>query len=181
MKQLNVKNYLTKEDMRYTDYVEFVELCKGDLIDMDLQFLTNRTLKIFYDISPKDIRLLQFEQIDLLINKCNAVISLPESPFKNIILMGGKEYGFFNMSEATAGELIDLDACMDAHDIVSLTSIVYRPIIGKVNSKGEYRIEPYSGYDQKFKDVSLSIVEGYLSFFLKSCEILRVDTHIYSV
>lgn len=177
-KQLTIKNYLSKADMRYADYAEFNDLCKGDLTQMDVQFLTNRTLKIFYDISPKDVRNLKLDQVDLLINKVNSVLSHPESVFKNVIYMDGIAYGFFNMSEATAGELIDMDDCVKNSNYSGLTSIVYRKLIGKINPRGEYRIEPYTGFDDKFKDISLDIVEGYLGFFLKACQILNPTTLI---
>lgn len=177
MKKLTVKNYLTKEDMRYVDYQEFIDLCEGDLSGMDDNFINNRILKIFYGINTSDARLLQLEQIEILLAKCHTVIALPPVPFRNIIIMGGKQYGFFNFSKATAGELIDMDDCLTRNDIVSLTSIVYREIDGKINKNGEYNVVPYTGYDNKFHSVGVDIVEGYLGFFYQSYQQLSQDTH----
>ena len=43
----------------------------------------------------------------------------------------------------------------------------------ELNKLGEYNIEEYSGFNQKFKDVTLDVIEGYMSFFQKSYQILK--------
>ena len=83
--------------------------------------------------------------------------------------MDGVQYGFIpNFGDITSGELIDIEDCYERQDFISLTAILYRPLIGGINKIGEYVIEDYNGYDSKFKNVSLDVVEGYMSLFTKS-------------
>ena len=136
-----------------------------------------RILKVFYNIDLKDARKLKEAESTLLLEKINKVLGEPVSQFNNVIVMGGVQYGFIpNFQEITTGELIDLDATLADEDFISLTSILFRPIVGEINKLGQYRIEEYKGYDQKFKDVSLDIVEGYMTLFTKSYQHLNHST-----
>jgi len=166
--KLDLKDYKTKADMLFKDFDEFQSLIKeGD--NIDVKFLERRILKIFYGIDLKTMRKLSLHQIELLIAKINLVLTQPESKRLNIIQMDGIQYGFIpNFDDCTAGELIDMDDCLDNKDFISLTSIVYRPIIGNVNKKGEYKIAEYDGYNKLFERVNLEVVEGYMSFFWSS-------------
>lgn len=178
-KTIKVKDYQTKADMRYADFSEFVKAIPEVADEWNDAFLTMRILKIFYNINPKDGRNLKQEQTDLLLDKVQHVLNLPKSEFRNVIEMGDKLYGFIpNFSKITTGELIDIEDRFRESDFISLTSILYRPIIGEIDRLGQYEIEPYDGYDNKFKDVSLDIVEGYLDFFQKSYQQLSNATHI---
>lgn len=182
MKKLVVKDYKDKSDILFKDFQEFTkiqeEMGVDDITEIDEQFLQNRLLKIFYDISPSDQRLLQQSQIELLVNKLLNVISQPKSQFKNIIMIGDKKYGFIpNFEKITSGELIDLDAYLKDSNFISIISVLYRPLIGDINKKGEYRIEEYKGDNSKeFEYLSLDIVEGCMELFTNCFQTLKATT-----
>ena len=164
-----VKNYNERSDILYRDFDEFTKLLESGGDNIDAQFLTNRILKIFYGMDTKTSRKLKQDQIDKLLEKITTVLSLPETSFKNIITMDGIQYGFIpNFSNITSGELIDIEDCYGRGNYSELTSILYRPLVGKINKLGQYQIEEYKGYDDKFKNISLDVVEGYMSLFTKS-------------
>lgn len=177
-KELIVKDYQTKADIKYSDFEQLTKSLEGqNLEDIDPNFLTMRILKIFYNISPTEARKLKQEQVDLLVGKIGLILNQPKSELKTIIEMNGKQYGLIpKFVDITAGELIDLDELYREKNFIGLTSILYRPIIGNINKIGEYQIEEYTGYNDKFKNISLDIVEGYMSFFTKSYQILNQAT-----
>lgn len=174
-KTLNITAYSTKSQIKYSQFMQLNDLVDNE--EIDELFLQNRILNIFFNLQPKDIRLIKQKDIDSLLANINYVINQPISEFSRLIEMDGVTYGFLpNFADITAGELIDIDDCQERNDIISLTSILYRPIIGKVNKLGEYQIEEYKGYTDNFKNVSLDVVEGYLSFFEQSFQILNHST-----
>ncbi len=179
-KELIIKDYQTRADVKYSDFVKFIESIEGQDVDsIDPNFLTMRILKVFYDINPKDARNLKQAQLEMLINKITIVLAQPKSEMKNIIEMNGIKYGLIpNFADITAGELFDLDEMYREKDFIKLTSILYRPIVGEINNIGEYNIGEYEGYDDKFKEIGLDIVEGYMDFFLKSYQILNQPTQL---
>lgn len=174
---LNLRDYNSKADIKYKDFMEFSELLKsGD--DIDELFLSKRILKIFYGLDLKMIRLLKQQQINILLDKISKVMEM-EIKFKNIINYKGIQYGFIpNFSDITAGELIDIEDCYKNNDFISLTSILYRPIIGKIDNLGRYKIEEYKVYNDIFSEVTLDIIEGYISLFTKSFQLLSHDLNI---
>lgn len=178
-KEIILKDYQTRSDIKYSDFVSFIESVGGDVEAVETDFITMRILKVFYNLGPKDARLLKQSQVELLITKILNVLQQPKGEMKNIIEMNGIKYGLIpNFSEVTMGELIDLDELYREKDFIKLTSILYRPIIGEINGVGEYNIEEYDGYDDKFKDITLDIIEGYLGFFQKSFQILSHTTQV---
>lgn len=177
MKDIVVKNYVSKADIKYKDFLEFSKIIEGG-DEVDETFLSMRILKIFYGLDTKTIRALKQDQVEKLLSKVATVIQLPTSPFKNIIEMGGIKYGFIpNFSDITAGELIDIEDCNKRQDHYQLTSILYRPIKGDIDKFGRYEIEEYKAYNDLFKDVSLDIIEGYMSLFTKSFQTLSQPIH----
>lgn len=172
--KLNLKNYISRADVKYKDFVAFTNLLENN-DEIDEIFLSNRILKIFYGLDIKTIRSLKQTQIDDLLERFSKVIEMPESPFRNVIIMNGIKYGFVpNFGEITAGELIDIEDCYARKDFYQLTSILYRPIVGKIDNLGRYTIEDYKGYNDKFKDITLDIIEGYMSLFTKSFQTLSL-------
>lgn len=181
MKEIKVKNYVSKKDIKFSDYLELKKLVPNPkaIEEIDPDFLIQRMLKIFYNINPSDYRLLKQEQVDILMDKINNVLNSPISPFNNIITLNGVQYGFIpNFEDITVGELIDMDERYKAEDYISLTSILYRPVKGLINPMGEYEIEDYTGFDNKFANITLDLVEGYLHFFQKSFQDLKHSTLI---
>lgn len=165
MKQIVVRDYQTKKDFTYKQWKEYAESGSGE--DVDLNFLTQRMLKIFYNISLSDSRALKADQIDRLLSNVLIAINQPISPFTETILMNGVKYGFFDFSKMTYGELVDLDALREDNDWCKIASVCYRKVI-KENTLGEYEIESYKGYNDDFKDVPYYYIEGMQQLFMKS-------------
>lgn len=183
MKQIGVKDYQSKSDIKYADYLQLKKLIPNpeDLEHIDPDFLIQRMLKIFYNINPSDYRALKQEQVDLLMDKLNNVLNSSISPFKNIITLDGVQYGFIpKFEDITVGELIDLEDRFKEDDLISLASILYRPVKGLINPLGEYEIEEYKGYDNRFANITLDLVEGFMHFFQKSYQHLKVSILTYT-
>lgn len=167
MKKIKLVNSM--RDVKFTDLKNFrdlIELSEGQ--PNQEEYLSYSILKIFYDISREDARKLDPKDFEEAINAvANALTE--EIVLQNIVCMKGVTYGLIpNFSKITAGELIDMDALLADKDIIQLMSILYRPIIGEVNSKGEYRIVDYEEYDYRFENIDAFTVEGALAFFTKS-------------
>jgi len=173
---LNIKDIKSLKDIKYTDFVKFRELVQSSE-DIDEEVLSYKILNIFYGIKVKEARALKLEQFELLISKVHNALQ-EETTLHNIIIMDGVEYGLIpNFGKASTGELIDMEACFKENKIIELLSILYRPIVGEINKRGEYRIAPYEGHDRKFKDISAFDVEGVMNFFMKSYQILSHYIH----
>ena len=168
-----MKTINSKADLKYTEVAEYLSLVKeGE--DIDLQFLLNRMMKIFYGLNPSDVRQLSQKVVNDKINDINKALDTSKSEFSNIIEMGGVKYGFLpNFSEISAGELIDIEDLYKEDRITELMSILYRPIVGKINKLAQYEVESYKGYDNRFKDISYDIVEGAMALFMQSFLILN--------
>lgn len=182
MKQLILKDYQSKADIVFSEFQEFTkiqdEMDMNNITELDEQFLQNRLLKIFYNINPSDQRDLQQSQIELLVNKLLTILQGPKSKFKNIVVISDEKFGFIpDFEKITAGELIDMDAYLKDKNFVALTALLYRPLIGEINKKGEYRVEDYKGENiEKFKFVTLDVIEGYMELFTTSYQILKATT-----
>lgn len=169
-----IKEINSLREIRYSDLKSF-----RDLIDLSAEqpnqeeFLSYSILRIFYDISTEDARQLDPSKFESLISAVGLALQ-EEIKFENLIFMKGVTYGLIpDFSKITAGELIDMDALLKNNDIIQLMSILYRPIIGTVNEKGEYRIEDYVEYDYRFENIDAYIVESAMSFFTRSFHQLK--------
>lgn len=162
MKQLLLKDYQTKADLLYSDFLQLQESIGEDLdlSNVDVDFLMLRMFKIFYNINPSDAKLLTDEQKELILGKLFDVLTQPRAELSTIINWKGIDYGLMNFDVMTAGELIDLDTLYLEKDLLSLTSIIYRPIIS-YNENGDYIIEEYKGFNNVFKDAGLNLIEGF--------------------
>jgi hypothetical protein len=164
--QLVLKKIESLRDIRFRDFQRFREYL--DLADGNESALSYKILNIFYGITKEVADRLTVEQFDLLTSDLITVLQ-SEPDFSNVLEMNGIKYGFVPVFEdIKAGELIDLDALLVTNDFVSIMSILYRPIIGDINKDGQYRIEEYKGYDDRFKDISAYEVNGMMNFFMKS-------------
>ena len=176
---LNLKNYQTKEDILWKDMRELERIIET-FGEEDTDLLSRRTCAIFYGIDEKTYRILTLEQIDLLVNTIMTILKGPKSELQNQIEMDGIKYGFIpNFEKITAGELIDLDTLLQEGEFTKIASILYRPIISNANKSGEYLIEPYSGYDDKFEMINLQVIEGFVTFFLNASQQLKEGTRLY--
>jgi hypothetical protein len=162
-----MKQYKTKADIEYRTLQLFNQMMEG--AELNEEETSQKLLLLFYGIKGSEYKKMQVADIIKLINELSAVLMSPKAEFKNIIIKDGIKYGFIpNFSEITASELIDITNCVQREDYGELTDILYRPIVGEVNAKGEYAITEYKGFDDKFSDVSQEIVEGYIELFTKS-------------
>lgn len=174
MKKITLKlpEYNSLRDIKYSDLLKFQEIVKLNDGESEV-FLAYKLLNIFYGIDKETARNLSPEQFDLLCSKIFTVLNENVS-LQNIIIMDGIEYGLIpNFSKITTGELIDLDDLLSNQKFIEIFSVLYRPIIGEINKRGEYRIEEYKGYDNKFKDIDAFTALGCLGFFMKSFQILN--------
>lgn len=176
---LKVKDINSLRDINYTAYKQFGEIMSiMDDVNSKEDFLIFKTLDIFYGIKRKEARQLMPEQIDTLVNKVLKAIS-EEAVLQNIIELDGIKYGLIpNFEKIKGGELIDLEELYKEDRMIELFSILYRPIIGDINTKGEYRIEPYDEYDDKFKNIDALTAMGCINFFMRSFQILNHYTHL---
>lgn len=174
MKQLKLKDIKSMRDYSYNQFISFIEM--SNIIE-DEKELSYKMLEIFFGIKKKDVKLLSIEQYEDLINRI-ALTFEKELILQNIIILKGVEYGLIpNFEKITAGELIDLDTLLKEDKWIEIMSILYRPLIGNINDKGEYRIEQYDEYDDKFKDIDAYTLLSCKSFFVKSFQILNRYTH----
>lgn len=169
---LKLPDYNSLRDIKYSDLLKFQEIIKLNDNENEI-FLTYKLLDIFYGIKKSTARNLSPEQFDLLCGKVlNVLNETPE--LQNIIVMDNKKYGLIpNFSKITTGELIDLEDLLKEERWVEIFSILYRPLIGDINKRGEYRIEEYNGFDDKFKDIDAYTAIGCINFFYKSFQILN--------
>ncbi len=186
-REINLPDYDSKADILYRDYKEFMDLMSNNPDEVtNEEFCRAAMLKIFYNIHTKVASKLTAFQVDTLIKKLGFAIQ-SESKHQPIIEYNKVKYGFIHFAEIEYGELVDLEACLRANDKIALTSILYRPIVGKIkktyDKNGEevllYNIEPYETMDfELFKNISLDIIDGYEKLFTKSFSDLR--NHIQS-
>lgn len=175
MKQIKLKEIKGLRDISFNALTEFQAFC--ELENNTEDDYTFKSLELFYGLDYDTVRALTIEQVDMLTSKvAEAFKETPE--LQNLITMNGIQYGLIpKFEDITAGELIDLEDLRENGNLIELFSILYRPIIGEINKSGEYRIQPYSGYDDKFKNIDAFTANGCLGFFIKSFHILKVLTH----
>jgi len=172
--KLTVKDIKSLRDVKYTDFIKFTELIRlSEDMGNPEEFLLYKALDIFYDIDRKTARKLVFEQTEELMRRVHAILD-EEPKLQNLIIMDGVEYGLIpDFGKIETGELIDLEDLYKETKWIEIFSILYRPIEGEINKKGEYRIKEYEGYDDKFKDIDAYTALGCIGFFLKSFQILK--------
>jgi len=174
--EINLPNYQSKKDILFRDFIRF-----KDLVDINattdgdnVRAITYAILSVFYSISKKTGDKLQASQVSQLVELVNIALS-KEAIFEPVITYQNKRYGFLNFDKITFAELVDLEDCYKEDKLIELTSIVYRPIKGTINKKGEYEIEEYQGYDDTFANVTLDIVEGYMKVFQTASQTLKAS------
>ncbi len=178
---ITIKRYTEKKDIKYKDFKKLENFISGEDFDMtnrnNLELLNRLVLKTFYGLDTKTIRLLKLEQIELLVSAITNVLNEPAPELKIHITYKDKQYGLIpDFSKVTYGTLIDLDDRYKEKDIISIMSILYRPIKGKINRLGQYDIEDYMGYNNTFEDITIDITESVMGFFVQSYQQLNFFT-----
>lgn len=170
-KTLDIPDIQSLMDIKYKDFKKFQDILGLQDGDSD-EFIMYKMVDIFYGIKKDDARKLTPEQFELLVGKVTTAIAQP-TKLTTTFKYNGVTYGLIpNFEKITAGELIDLDTLFKEKNLIQLMSILYRPIVGEINNRGEYRIEEYKGFTNVFEDIPAYYVEGVLSFFFKSFQIL---------
>lgn len=178
---ITIKRYTEKKDIKYRDFKKLENFISEEGFDMtnrnNLELLNRLVLKTFYGLDTKTIRLLKLEQIELLVSAITNVLNEPAPELKIHITYKDKLYGLIpDFSKVTYGTLIDLDDRYKEKDIISIMSILYRPIKGKINRLGQYDIEDYMGYNNTFEDITIDITESVMGFFVQSYQQLNFFT-----
>ena len=177
--EISIPLYKNKSDVYYTDHKIFLDGLESiDINDSSAVVLL--ILRSYYSISKKTAFTLSAKQVGVLVNNIDDAIKEDCGDLKSIIDFEGKQYGFFNFEQISLGALFDLDRLYKENDLISLMSICYRPIKGKV-VKGKYEIEEYDGYNpDTFNRIDLKTAESVLTFFQKSFQILKsfMDTSL---
>ena len=175
---IKVKKIDSLRDISYNQFLQFNELVAlAETLDESKDsFLTYKLLKLFYDLPKETVKRFTIEQTEELLG--NVFKIFDDSPtLQNIVIMDGKEYGLIpNFSKITGGELIDLEDLFKNDKWIEIFSILYRPIVGEINDRGEYRIEEYEEYDDRFKNIDAYTAIACKNFFYKSFQILKQHT-----
>lgn len=171
--EIDVPYYKSKSDLYFRDYEKFLQVIDENKTEDEIIF---DILNIFYNITRKTAKKLQYKQIEFLVKKINDIINCEKSEFKPIITYNKKQYGFIpNFSDITYLELIHLEELYNKKDFIGLTSILYRPIKGRIKKNGEYEIDEYERPDSElFKNITYDVVEGYLELFTRASESLNL-------
>ena len=157
------------KDISFKKYQEFHKL-KDDIAEDDLPYFV---ISHFYGLTKDEIGNLSIEKYEELLLDLMTALS-EEVPFHNVINYEGALYGFIpKFDEIKTNVLLDLESLHKEGDYERMMSIVYRPVIGGVNKRGEYDIEEYKGYNDTFVGISAFHIETWLQLFTKSYLILK--------
>ena len=175
---IKIKKIDSLRDISYNQFLQFNELVAlAEQLEEDKDsFLTYKILKLFYELPKETVKKFTLEQTEELLSKALSIFN--DSPtLQNIVIMEGKEYGLIpNFGKITSGELIDLEDLFKNDKWIEIFSILYRPIVGEINDRGEYRIEEYEEYDDRFKNIDAYTAIACKNFFFKSFQILKQHT-----
>ena len=138
---------------------------KKDKLIKSISILCNVEEQMLMRLKKRDL-----QEIALEINKLEKKEPLGME-LKKTFEYKGFTYGLIpNMSEMTTGEFIDLETWANdsMENLHRIMSILYRPIIGKSNIAGQYKVENYNPTDEKenvMLDLPMDVALGCLNFF----------------
>jgi hypothetical protein len=133
----------------------------------DDNFLKQKMIEIFCNVSLKNIFTIKANDIDNITNSINNLFK-EEPKFIDKFTYKGIKFGFIpKLDEITFGEYVDLDTYLNDWDnIHKAMNVLYRPIT--IERKNTYLIEDYEGADvYSLKNITLDIVFGSIVFFWK--------------
>tara|TARA_R100000353_G_C6462406_1_gene184237 strand:+ start:23 stop:670 length:648 start_codon:yes stop_codon:yes gene_type:complete len=131
----------------------------------DNNFLKQKMVEIFCNISLRDVLNIKSTDIDLIIDDLNKVFN-QEPKFIDRFDYNKKRFGFIpKLDDITFGEYVDLDNYLpDWHNMHLAMNVLFRPITLE-NKKG-YFIEDYDGSDKHdMRNITLDVVFGAVVFF----------------
>ena len=157
------------KDISFTKYKEFHKV-KDSVSEEDLPYFV---ISHFYGLNKDEIGNLSVERYEELLEDLMTALT-EEVPFHNVLNYNGVIYGFIpKFDEIKTNVLLDLETLSKEEDYEKMMSIVFRPVVGGVNKRGEYQIEDYKGYNDTFVGISAFHIETWLQLFTKSYLILK--------
>lgn len=152
------------------DEIKLKEFQKFDLANKDNadgEFLINKMISIFCDISMKEALGLKLGQAEEIANDITEVLS-QEGKFRQTFKFKDKEWGMIpNLTDITLGEYIDLEENLkDTQTLHKAMAVLFRPITKRY--KNLYDIEKYEGaskYSESMKDLPVGIATASVVFF----------------
>ena len=131
----------------------------------DQNFLKQKMLEIFCNISLKDVLNIKAKDIDSLVEDINNVFK-QDPKFIDRFDHNGKRFGFIpQLDNISFGEYVDLDNYLPEWETMDRAmGVLFRPVT--YESNGKYLIEDYDGADSySMREMSLDVVFGAVVFF----------------
>ena len=159
------------KDIKYKDYLRFVESIKGQ--EEDMKVVTEMALQYLCSLDVADYYALNTETFnDITATILKVLADQDKAPLVTSFTSGDIEYRINpNLDAMSYGEYLDLTTYSKDlwKNMPIICSILYRPLKLKIGSN--YTIEPYSGTKdekvQMFRELlTMDIVNGVIAFFL---------------
>tara|TARA_R110000772_G_scaffold31754_3_gene78081 strand:+ start:8293 stop:9003 length:711 start_codon:yes stop_codon:yes gene_type:complete len=171
--ELNIPEKLS--DIKLKDYQKFLDVAEKNK-DNEI-FLRQKILQIFCGL-PLD-KVDKIKRKDYLEISGHILEVLKEEPeLVHTFNLKGITYGFIpDLDDMSLGEFVDGDSALgDTNKLVQLMSVLYRPVIGEINKKGQYNVKAYSGkINQDFTDMPVdAAISSLVFFYLLSNELLSI-------
>lgn len=164
-----MKTIKSKFDISYKLWLELEEPLKDP----------NQTVEALSKLYDINVKLLTPKQITALYSNLADVMKQEPTLIRKFTIKN-VEYGFIpDFYKIKTNELIDMDFCLEQNDLLTLASILYRPIDSK---NGDfYTIKKYDGEpdDNLLNEISVGVIEGFMSFFSKSFQTLSEISPTY--
>ncbi|QDP63663.1 MAG: hypothetical protein Unbinned3987contig1001_39 [Prokaryotic dsDNA virus sp.] len=185
MKKIKINVPTKWEDITIKQYNDFIKLFDSKKSD---RIKSLEGVSIFCKVPVKTLKKVFMKDIEkaysLIVKMTNT--GREKIEMKKHIEVEGKTYSLIpNMSEMSTGEFIDLEHYCDENlnnNLHKLMSILYRPLVGKVDKFGRYEIEPYDPDEEKDKkmlNLTMDIPFGVLDFFFRLETKLLADSNNY--
>jgi len=171
----------SKEQITISQYQELERVRELNKDSDDGAFLIEKMVSIFCDVDMKDLRHIQYDHYERVVDELNKAFE-QKPKHKQIIEIDGQKFGMIpNFDKMSFGEYVDLDEYVkSAADHHKFMAVLYRPITSTV--KDAYSIEPYEGsekYASIMKYASVADLEGALVFFWTLASELLETTRAY--
>ena len=155
----------------------------------DSEFVKQKMLNIFCDISMDNIRLLEFSIVDDVVTHIYTLLSEQPELVQQFTLRGVDNvdvtFGLIpNLDKMSYGEFIDLNKYLfDEDNLHRAMAVLYRPLMtGK--DKDRYLIHPYKGTDEMAEVMRYTPMDAFISsrlFFYRLAKKLPLYTMDYTL
>jgi len=171
----------SKEQITISQYQELERVRELNEDSDDGAFLVEKMVSIFCDVDMKDLRHIQYDHYERIVDELNKAFD-HKPKHKQVIEIDGQKFGMIpNFDKMSFGEYVDLDEYVKTPaDHHKFMAVLYRPIT--LTIKDAYSIEPYEGsekYSSIMKYASVADLEGALVFFWSLASELLETTKAY--